>query len=1433
VTVRGFRQLAVIRAAVWALITLIARPEVGFAQGPALPQGPQVNQGSVSIATSAAGTMTIAQGSDRAIVNWNDFSIGAGHLVQIQQPGASSALLNRVTGDNASLINGGLQANGQVYLLNPHGVVIGPSGTIDTAGFLASVLHVADADFMKGGALDLSGGAVAGIVNLGTIHASSGDVVLLAPVVANRGTISAPGGTAALASGGDVLYSPGGSILIKAPAPVATGDAAVDNSGVIEAAQVALKAAGSPYALAVNNDGLISATSLTRDGGRIVLEGGDGDIRVGASGVVRANAAGSGNGGTIHIGAGAQGRTTFAGAAEAKGGDAAGNGGFVEISGHDLDYTGRTTTLAANGKAGTLLLDPTTIGVGNTVGTDLDGGNVTISAADSITVSSAVSNSTTTNVLVLDAPVVAVNADITLPDGELEFGTSGVAGTSVTSASSASINAKNVRVVGGYDTVNLAGSVTATNGLSYAPVNATLSSFTANNASNAIKFLNLTNGTTTVTGNVDVRTTTTMTVSNKLTVNGNLTIAAGGNLTFGGGSPQLTVAGTTKLASTGGAFINSEGATLLAGAGRKLIYSSTDAGSYNAGGLLYTQVNGVSFPNDPQGSGNVIYFSSGASSLPAMTITADDKSITYGSADPTYTASFSGGSSADLTQPVLFQVNGAHVNAGRYTITPFGASSSTKTLTYVAGTLTITPVPLTVTAGNESRVYGDANPTFFATASPLFNGDTLGSIVPNLSFITTATPASGVGSYSVMPSGTSANGNYTLSFAPGTLSVTPAPLTITADDASRLYGGANPAFSFSVSGLKNGDTASVVSGVTFATDAGTRSFTGGYPIIPQGGSAENYTIEHHQTGTLTVRPAPLTVIGGIAAVQYGVAPPADLGVTYNGLVAGDTPASMGFTTTSPVVPGTPVGIYPTTLNGRSQNYDISFIPGNVTVNRAPLVIGANDASRYYLTPNPEFTTYVRGLFGADQVTGLKVSTTADIGSPTGTYDLVPSSDPMPNYDVSYVNGTLTVADPVPVVTFSDGTELPSQKDLQEKMKTTFESQPAPQNVVVGYNIFGQDLTLFRAESKVVNDFVKSMADAGTPTNAGAVYDALRDPATHDGMMGILLPYFNREIDDILGIPDNKRTPEQKALMASFLNYINEQRAASAQKARDDYAKWKAGEQARANATLDGSIGVAGIVLNATEASNPQAPPEEIMQQLQSGVVLTNDQIRSVSTMYATVQDALEGTGNEGTPAGFAGGTLSAVGAALEIGAVGAGFTSTADVTAGIKTVMGSEDLARSIFPYTGRIGQTIRALEREMVDLSLGEKTVEEAARYTQIQQQIKYLREGGELTSEITDGLQGTSEVVKVSSTAGKVLGTAGRILSVAGVVLEVVGNAIQVAIGVIGYVNQADYEAKLDAAATKAGAPITEAELGAMEAKARFAYMSAMLATNGEVAK
>lgn len=784
------------------------------------PTGGNVVAGSAAI-TSAGKTLTVNQSSSRAIINWQGFSIGAGETTRLNLPSSVSAILNRVTGADPSLIAGSLSSNGQVYLINPNGIVVGPNGRINTAGFVASTLNLPNDAFMAGGGMTFKGDSGAGIQVLGSVTATNGDVVLIAAMVDNQGHIAAPNGQAILGSGGEVYYIPDGQsdIVIKAPAANGGG---VTNSGTIAAASVQMKAAGSPYALAVNNSGLVSATGISQHGGRIVLDGGEGDVtnsgtltaaggnaalnggQVTVSGTVdvsapagggsiavtatkaatvtktaklNASATTVGDGGRVTVKS--QGAADVQGSIEAKGGPGGGDGGSAEISGNEVAFGGTVDTTAPQGKAGSALLDPADIDICNFfcgtspvtveigVATNL---TFTVAATNSITVNDAISSSST-NTLALDAPNTTLNAGISLPNGTLKFTNTPATNTgTLSSASGAAISAGEVDVFGNYATVNLAGQVSATTLRFNEPLSA--SSISVSNAANTIPILKFVGGET-VSGGFAFSTLGALDINGGTLTAGAATILSDGNLSIEANT-LIDSSGTKILGSVSGTFINRNAAGPFTGTGRNLIYAATDVG-LDQDGLGYTQYNPVSIGSDPaHGLSSVVYIAH-STLLPTMTVTADNATTVYGVPNSGFSASLNGGTAGDLARPVQFQVLGGGTNAGTYAIQPFGTISSTRALSFVNGTLTVNQALLTVTANDVRRLQGASAPAFSDTVSGLVNGDTA-QAAGLIFFVSQGFSTSPPGTYSIRPfGGVNASPNYQLQFVNGTLTIAPAP----------------------------------------------------------------------------------------------------------------------------------------------------------------------------------------------------------------------------------------------------------------------------------------------------------------------------------------------------------------------------------------------------------------------------------------------------------------------------------------------------------------------------------------------------------------------------------------------------------------------------------------------------------------------------------
>jgi filamentous hemagglutinin family protein len=381
------------------------------------PTGMQVVAGQVSTVTS--GNQLLITNSPGAILNWQSFSIMPGELTRFIQQSASSAVLNRITGQSPSQILGALQSNGKVFLINPNGIVFGAGSRVDVNGLVASSLDLSDADFLAGHLKFSSTRATGNVNNYGGITTpSGGQVYLIAPNVTNSGIITSPSGDVMLAAGHSVDLAdsndPDVRVVVSAP-----GNQAL-NVGEI----VATSGRVGVYGALVNQLGLVSANSaVAGENGKIVFKSTDttllgagsettatgagtgGDIqvlgnRVGLTGNAVVDASGQTGGGTVLVGGDTHGnnaaisnaaltyvgpqaqidanailsgtggkvvvwsdeQTQMYGGISARGGALSGDGGSVETSSaNKLDFTGAVDLRAPHGSAGTLLLDPSDI----------------------------------------------------------------------------------------------------------------------------------------------------------------------------------------------------------------------------------------------------------------------------------------------------------------------------------------------------------------------------------------------------------------------------------------------------------------------------------------------------------------------------------------------------------------------------------------------------------------------------------------------------------------------------------------------------------------------------------------------------------------------------------------------------------------------------------------------------------------------------------------------------------------------------------------------------------------------------------------------------------------------------------------------------------------------------------------------------------------
>ena len=351
-----------------------------------------------------------------------------------------------------------------------------------------------------------------------------------------------------------------------------------------------------------------------------------------------------------------------------------------------------------------------------------------------------------------------------------------------------------------------------------------------------------------------------------------------------------------------------------------------------------------------------------------LTITVGNATRTYGTPNPPFTSTFSGALNGDTFTNTYSTPATIASPVGSYPIndTIGGPAANNYTVNVTLGTLTITPtsVAVNVAANNANRPYGAADPTFTSTVTGALNGDTF-----IITYITTDTPASPIGTYTIIPtvSGPTA-ANYTnITTTNGTLTVTPAVLTITANNATRAYNTANPTFTGTTAGLFKGDT--VVT--SFSSPAVLSSAVGTYPIIPavSGAALSNYSVNLvNGSLTITQNQAALVINVNSASRLYGAPNP-----TFTGTVTGIAPGDdvvVSYTTTA--TPSSPAGQYAigASVSGTSAgNYVATIHPGTLDV-------------------SPVATTTTITSSGSPATAAASVTFTATVttanGVPTGT-----------------------------------------------------------------------------------------------------------------------------------------------------------------------------------------------------------------------------------------------------------------------------------------------------------------------------------------------------------------------------------------------------------------------------------------------------------------
>ncbi|MBN1818643.1 MAG: filamentous hemagglutinin N-terminal domain-containing protein, partial [Sedimentisphaerales bacterium] len=1032
------------------------------------PQGGQVAAGQAGIQQQGT-TLTVTQGTPQAVINWQGFSIGAGEITRFVQPSAASAALNRVLGFGPSRLDGSLTANGQVFLINPNGVVIGPDGRIETGGFVASTLNISDEAFMAGGDLEFTGDSPAGIRNLGIIKATTGDIALIARTIENTGTLQAPTGAVNLAAGNEVLYLTPGTerFFIKSALALPEATDGVTNTGIIEAAQAELRAAGgNVYALAVNNGGAIHATGVSQKNGRVLLTSSGGAVTT--TGVITAIQA-TGNGGDIRLQAEGDGpaSVTVAGSLEAIGATPGATGGNITATGKTMTLT-KTARVNVSGDAGGGLIR---------LGGDYQGQNPEVANALETTIAEgaeiradAITEGDGGRVIVWSDDTTRFLGNIWARGGALsgDGGFAEVSGKQVDIRGLADLRAPQ----GQWGTFLLD------------PTTVYIANYTADVTTDPTWYLRPS------------------TISTQLGL-GNYQITATDFIHFEEGEILWTE--PTKLSLNAGTeifmyTIVGGGATKINGVNGDLSLTArqiTIDSDWDAARLVRINVKNMEVyatVDDPF----VIYaqVTLGNSlrivSRPGMCTSLEDCRFVVNNANNTIPKAIFGDGLGTALNPRVMVGNTTIVNGnGNIAVE---TDDSAEQASWFKGNLTVrSKGDLTlknylrfdpVATGEECILSAEGRFINEGTPLSLFRGAGVPNLVSQLPYV------SRMLIFSSDPRNDTGVGSSTWWWNPShfadphmegriydkdyaDLASVPAGnwfvyllapiVTLTPQNASKTYGDDNPVLTwtptsnpvptYTPTGLIAGDTLSGTP--TLVTTAAQQSGAGDYPITVTGigsvsGPSGYQFILDPNSATLTVNKANMSITPANFARQYGEANPSFYPATYNGLRDWDkdplTGAPIpgvidgvtlyactygGGTCVPDVTQQSGAGTYTIHWSGNwggitSPNYTVGPIwPAAFTINPAPLTATANNLIRRIGDPNPPFSVTYTGLMSWDNPDDANVlvccgyNTPPDVNAPPGNYEIIPSGGWARNYDLSYVNGIFTIKEPYPLLITAD------------------------------------------------------------------------------------------------------------------------------------------------------------------------------------------------------------------------------------------------------------------------------------------------------------------------------------------------------------------------------------------------------------------------------
>ncbi|WP_448606010.1 MBG domain-containing protein [Paenimyroides ceti] len=456
-----------------------------------------------------------------------------------------------------------------------------------------------------------------------------------------------------------------------------------------------------------------------------------------------------------------------------------------------------------------------------------------------------------------------------------------------------------------------------------------------------------------------------------------------------------------------------------------------------------------------------------------LTITANALSKEYGTADPALTYTATGLVNNDDQTTLTGTLSRAAGEAvGTYAISQGTLNAENYTITYTGADLTITKATLNIVAEAKTKVYGSADPVLTYTVTGLANGDDQSIITGAL----TRVAGEAVGTYSIEQGTLTTTANYDITYTAADFNITKATLNIIAETKSKVYGTTDPALTYTVTGLENGDDQSIITG---ALTRVAGEAVGTYAISQGTLDAENYTITY--TGAdLTITKATLIIRADAKSKVYGSVDPT-LTYTVTGLENGDDQSIITGALTR--VAGEAVGTYSIEQGtlATTANYDITYTAADFDITKATLNIVAEAKSKVYGSADPVLTYTVTGLENGDDQSIITGALTRVAGEAVGTYAISQGTLDAENYTITYTGADLTITKATLIIRADDKSKVYGSVDPTLTYTVTGLENGDDQSIITG--------ALTRVAGEAVGTYSIEQGTLSTTANYDITYTA--------------------------------------------------------------------------------------------------------------------------------------------------------------------------------------------------------------------------------------------------------------------------------------------------------------------------------------------------------